>query len=156
MMPPAVAEQLLRDPMFQPGKRPASVIGAVCASALSDVHAVCLSRSQRVFKEMAPQGRRSKALDRWRNSGGDRSRKPIPNRNSPVLWRRYGAVYLPILGAGGQTEYVAMYTYNEYTLAVDEAQPQYPVLFHIFLTSAAQKDMLKRQAPPVSFTTAAL
>ncbi len=142
-MPTAVAEQLLRDTEFRPRKRPASVIGAAGACSFADVQSVCLSRSQRVFKEMAPQGRRTKAVDRWHNAGGRRSRKVIPNAESPVLWRRYGAVYMPIEVAGGGIQSMAIYTYHEYTLAGDETQLKHPVLFHIFLTKALSEHMVK-------------
>lgn len=146
-MPAAVAEKLLRNTEFQPGKRPASVVGAVGACTLASMQSVCLSRSQRVFKEMAPQGRRTKAVDRWRNAGGRRSQKAIPNAESPVLWRRYGAVYAPIQLAGGGTESMAVYTYHEYTLAEDQKQLQHPVLFHVFLTKAVSQQMVNALTP---------
>eukprot|EP01043_Picozoa_sp_COSAG02_P052546 COSAG02_NODE_5679_length_4134_cov_1.968773_2_plen_793_part_00 len=142
-MPIAVAEQLLRDTEFRPRKRPASVIGAAGPCSFADVQSACLSRSQRVFKEMAPQPRRTKAVDKWHNAGGSRSRKVIPNAESPVLWRRYGAVYMPIEVAGGGIQRMAMYTYHEYTLAGDETQLRHPVLFHIFLTKALSEHMVK-------------
>ena len=148
VLPPGVAEQLLRDEEFQPGARPPSLLAAAGPCPLEAAQAaVPLSRSQRVFKEYLPTRRRSKGMDLWHNASGNRNRKAIPSPECPVLWRRYGAIETAIRNGDGSIARVPTYNFHEYRLAEHEeagtrseaAQRQQPVLFHIFIGKKAVK-----------------
>ena len=136
-IPQDLVRLLLLDESFQPGERPTSVINAHDAATMEAVTSACLTRSQRVFKECGRRTHRKKALDKWHNAGGNRSKRPLPSADSPLLWRWYGAIEQLVVDGNGTITRMTTWNYHAYRLAehVDctgVPPNRVPVLYHIF------------------------
>ena len=148
VMPHDLVRRLLLDDSFRPGERPLSIFGASGAVTMKDAVTVCLTRSQRVFKEYGQRPRRDRALDKWHSAGGNRSKKPLPSADKPLLWRWYGAVEQPIVDGTG-TKRVATYNYHAYRLAEHADctdNERIPVLYHLFTSRTLYKLEFPAQA----------